>query len=396
MANAPEPDLDDLLWTIAVARIIFGAEMNIQAPPNLSYDEYPKLVAAGLNDWGGVSPVTPDHVNPEAPWPHLEALRENTAGCGRVLTERLAVYPEYAMEPSRWEDEALATDVIRAIDSDGFAKVEAWSPGDADVLPPPEYVPAKVGPTSASRTGTDEVRAILARLDAGEDPTEADIVRLFQARGDDYHAICAAADALRNKVNGDPVTYVVNRNINYTNICYFKCQFCAFAKGKMSESLRGTPYNLGIDEIVRRVHEAWDRGAVEVCMQGGIHPEYTGKTYLEILRAVKDTRPRMHVHAFSPLEVSQGAETLGVTVPEFLHMLKEAGLGTLPGTAAEILDDEVRVTLCPDKLTTDEWLNVVEAAHREGFRTTSTIMYGHIDRPRNWARHLMRLRELQQ
>src|SRR6185312_15058233 len=208
--------------------------------------------------------------------------------------------------------------------------------------------------------------------------------------------VCAAADALRNKVNGDPVTYVVNRNINYTNICYFKCQFCAFAKGKMSESLRGTPYNLGIDEIVRRVHEAWDRGAVEVCMQGGIHPEYTGKTYLEILRAVKDTLPRMHVHAFSPLEVSQGAETLGVTVPEFLHMLKEAGLGTLPGTAAEILDDEVRVTLCPDKLTTDEWLNVVEAAHREGFRTTSTIMYGHIDRPRNWARHLMRLRELQQ
>ncbi|MGH2633738.1 MAG: 7,8-didemethyl-8-hydroxy-5-deazariboflavin synthase CofG, partial [Tepidiformaceae bacterium] len=264
MANAPEPDLDDLLWTIAVCRVIFGPAMNIQAPPNLSYDEYPKLVAAGLNDWGGVSPVTPDHVNPEAPWPHLDALRENTAACGRVLTERLAVYPEYAIEPARWEDEALATDVIRAIDSDGFAKVEGWSPGDADVLPPPEYVPAKVGPFAQSRTGTDEVRAILARIEGGDEPTEADIIRLFQARGDDYHAVCAAADALRARVNGEPVTYVVNRNINYTNICYFKCQFCAFAKGKMSESLRGTPYNLGIDEIVRRVHEAWDRGAVEV------------------------------------------------------------------------------------------------------------------------------------
>jgi FO synthase len=191
------------------------------------------------------------------------------------------------------------------------------------------------------------------------------------------------------------VTYVVNRNINYTNICYFRCQFCAFAKGKMSESLRGTPYDLGLDEIVRRVREAWDRGATEVCMQGGIHPEYTGEKYLAILRAVKDALPAMHVHAFSPLEVSQGAETMGVTVPEFLRALRESGLGTLPGTAAEVLDDDIRTTLCPDKLTTDEWLAVVEHAHRAGFRTTSTIMYGHIDGPLNWARHLIRLRNLQ-
>jgi FO synthase len=395
MAHAPEPDLDDLLWTIAVARIVFGGEMNIQAPPNLSYDEYPKLVAAGLNDWGGVSPVTPDHVNPEAPWPHLEALRQNTACCGKVLTERLAVYPTYALDSERWQAEPMRTPVIRAIDSDGFAKIEAWSPGDAVDEPPAEWVPKPLDAKRNVDTATPEVASILERSAAGEELAEADLARLFQARGDDYHAVCQAADVLRAKVNGDRVTYVVNRNINYTNICYFRCQFCAFAKGKLSESLRGTPYDLGLDEIQRRVSEAWDRGATEVCMQGGIHPEYTGQKYLDIIRAVKDAQPRMHVHALSPLEVAQGAETLGVSVPVFLGMLKEAGLGTLPGTAAEVLDDEIRRTLCPDKLTTDEWLSVVEAAHHAGFRTTSTVMYGHIDGPVNWARHLIRLRELQ-
>jgi FO synthase len=395
MANAPEPDLEDLLWTIAVCRIIFGAEMNIQAPPNLSYDKYPELASAGLNDWGGVSPVTPDHVNPEAPWPHLESLRENTAACGKVLTERLAVYPAYALDSARWQDAGMATSVIRAIDGEGFARVDAWSPGDAEVAPPPTEVPARLDPDRAVRTDTAEVAEILQRAEAGEELSERDIIRLFGARGDDYHAVCEAADRLRAATNRDAVTYVVNRNINYTNICYFKCQFCAFAKGKMSESLRGTPYDLGLDEIVRRAKEAWERGASEVCMQGGIHPEYTGETYLNILRAVKEALPRMHVHAFSPLEVSQGAETLGVTVPAFLSMLKEAGLGTLPGTAAEVLDDEVRVTLCPDKLSTQEWLDVVEASHHAGFRTTSTIMYGHIDQARNWARHLIRLRDLQ-
>ncbi len=391
MAGWPEPDLDDLLWTIAVARIVFGAEMNIQAPPNLSYDEYPKLVAAGLNDWGGVSPVTPDHVNPEAPWPHLENLRRNTEECGKVLTERLAIYPAYALDGARWLDEPLRTPTIRAIDADGFARVEEWSPGDADHTIPTEFLPRTPGQVTA----TPEVALILERAAAGEELGEADLVRLFRARGDDYHAICAAADALRQKVNAETVSYVVNRNINYTNICYFKCQFCAFAKGKMSESLRGTPYDLGLDEVVRRVREAWDRGATEVCMQGGIHPEYTGAKYLEILRAVKEALPGMHVHAFSPLEVAQGAETTGMTVPEFLRQLKVSGLGTLPGTAAEVLDDEVRRTLCPDKLSTDEWLEVVEHAHIAGLRTTSTIMYGHIDGPVNWARHLIRLRDLQ-
>jgi len=307
MANAPEPDLDDLLWTIAVARIVFGPEMNIQAPPNLSYDEYPRLVAAGLNDWGGVSPVTPDHVNPEAPWPHLEALRDRTAECGKVLTERLAVYPAYALEGSRWQAPAMATAVIRAIDGDGFARVEDWSPGDAESPPPAADIPRKLAAGRTVDTSTPDVREILARADSGEELLPADLVRLFQARGDDYHLVCEAADRLRKRVNGDTVSYVVNRNINYTNICYFRCQFCAFAKGKMSESLRGTPYDLATEEVVRRSEEAWERGATEVCMQGGIHPEYTGETYLNILRAVKSALPDMHIHAFSPLEVSQGA-----------------------------------------------------------------------------------------
>ncbi|MCC6382497.1 MAG: 5-amino-6-(D-ribitylamino)uracil--L-tyrosine 4-hydroxyphenyl transferase CofH [Dehalococcoidia bacterium] len=395
MADAPEPDLEDLLWTIAVARIVFGDEMNIQAPPNLSYEEYPRLVAAGLNDWGGVSPVTPDHVNPEAPWPHLEELRVNTAACGKVLTERLAIYPAWALAPERWLAPALRTPVTRAVDADGFARIDEWSPGDAATAPPAEDIPRRVARGRAAGTSTAAVATILQRAAGGEDLGEEDLVRLFRARGDDYHAVCAAADDLRRRVNGERVTYVVNRNINYTNICYFRCQFCAFAKGKMSESLRGTPYDLGLDEIVRRAREAWARGATEVCMQGGIHPEYTGETYLAILRAVKEALPPVHIHALSPLEVYQGAETLGISVTEFLLRLKEAGLGTLPGTAAEVLDDEVRATLCPDKLTTEKWLSVVERAHRVGFRTTSTIMYGHIDGPQNWARHLIRLRELQ-
>jgi len=395
MENAPEPDLDDLLWTLAVARIVFGAEMNIQAPPNLSPEDYPRLIAAGLNDWGGVSPVTIDHVNPEAPWPHLEELRKNTAACGKVLTERLAIYPAYALDGERWLSERLRTPVIRAIDADGFARTEKWSPGDADATIPEEYIPRPLDPARKVNTATPEVARILERASHGVPLNEDEIARLFRARGDDFHAICEAADRLRQAVNGDTVTYVVNRNINYTNICYFRCQFCAFAKGKLSESLRGTPYDLALDEIQRRVREAWERGATEVCMQGGIHPEYTGETYLQIVRATKEAVPQVHVHAFSPLEVAQGAETLGVPITEFLIRLKEAGLGTLPGTAAEVLDDEVRKTLCPDKLTTEKWLSVVEKAHRVGFKTTSTIMYGHIDGPRNWARHLIRLRELQ-
>ncbi|MGB0809543.1 MAG: 5-amino-6-(D-ribitylamino)uracil--L-tyrosine 4-hydroxyphenyl transferase CofH, partial [bacterium] len=224
---------------------------------------------------------------------------------------------------------------------------------------------------------------------------EREVVELLNVRGEDFFQVCQAADDLRKKVSGETITYVVNRNINYTNVCYFRCGFCAFSKGKMSENLRGKPYNLDLNEIVQRSKEAWDRGATEVCLQGGIHPSYTGKTYLDICAAIKNELPDIHIHAFSPLEVSQGAKTLDLTVFDFLFELKKAGLGTLPGTAAEILDDEVRRIICPDKLTTQEWLEVMRLAHEVGFRTTATIMFGHVEEPKHVARHLLRIKQLQ-
>lgn len=393
MADAPEPSLDDLLWTISTARILFGPAMNIQAPPNLSPGVLPRLIAAGINDWGGVSPVTPDYVNPEAPWPHLDALARETAKCGKVLTERLAVYPAYTHDGDRWQAPRLGPRVLQSIDTDGFARTDPWTTGATE--PPPNGV-ALHGNGHVPAGASTDVRTVLDRARAGNRLNEAEIVRLFQARGDDVAAICGAADKLRAEVAGDVVHYVVNRNINYTNVCYFRCQFCAFSKGKLSENLRGRPYDLDLEEIVRRTREAWQRGATEVCMQGGIHPDYTGRTYVDICRAVKAAVPEMHVHSFSPLEVWQGAQTLGLSLTDFLAELKHAGLGTLPGTAAEVLDDEVRAIICPDKITTAQWLDVMRAAHALGFRTTATIMFGHVDGPQHWARHFLRLRDLQE
>ena len=387
MAAAPEPSRDELLWTIAVARLLFGSDMNIQAPPNLSPGALPELIAAGINDWGGVSPVTPDHVNPEAPWPHLDVLARTTAECGKVLTERLAVYPSYLSDRDRWLSPRLHTPVLRLVDGEGLARDDPWIAG----APTPAPEPA----TTRHVTPGPSIAPILERGLAGDDLSEAEVVRLFQARGNDFAAVCEAADRLRGAVSGDAVTYVVNRNINYTNICYFRCQFCAFSKGKLSENLRGRPYDLDVDEIARRAGEAWERGATEVCMQGGIHPDYTGATYLDICRAVKEAAPDIHVHAFSPLEVWQGAQTLGLGLETFLERLKDAGLGSLPGTAAEILDDEVRAIICPDKIDTGQWLEVMAAAHAVGLRTTSTIMFGHVESFEHWARHLLRLRALQ-
>ena len=387
MADAPEPGLEELQWTVAVARIVFGPHMNIQAPPNLSPTGLGRLVAAGINDLGGISPVTQDYVNPEAPWPQLAALARETSRAGKTLTERLAIYPAHASETGRWVDAALQSRVLDATDSQGFARVEHWAAGST--RPPPKKSAAAAGRVPR------ELRHVLDRAEAGETLGETEIVRLFDARGREFEAVCAAADKLRRSVSGGSVSYVVNRNINYTNVCYFRCQFCAFSKGKLSEDLRGRPYNVTVDEIARRAREAWSRGAIEVCMQGGIHPDYTGQTYLDICQAVKSAVPEVHVHAFSPLEVWQGAHTLGIAVPEFLGRLRDAGLGTLPGTAAEILDDEVRAIICPDKVTTAQWLEVMEAAHDIGFQTTATIMFGHVEAPRHWARHLLRVRGLQ-
>jgi FO synthase len=392
MAGAEAPRLDDHLWTIAVARLLFEPEMNIQAPPNLSPGELDALIGAGINDCGGVSPVTPDYVNPEAPWPHLRALADAASEAGKTLTERLAIYPAYARHPLKWLGERLRKPVYDLVDGEGWPRADDWRPGRAS--PPPALDLALLhGPAQPCVSGG--VRSALAKVERSELLTESDIVNLFQARRQDFTAVCRAADDLRRDVNGDIVSYVVTRNINYTNICSFKCQFCAFSKGKLSENLRGRPYDLELKTITDRAWEAWERGATEVCMQGGIHPSYTGRTYLDICRAVRESVPGIHVHAFSPLEVFQGAKTLGLPLREFLAELKSAGLGTLPGTAAEILDDEARQLLCPDKVNTLEWLEVMRAAHKTGFRSTATIMFGHIDRYEHWARHLIRIRDLQ-
>jgi FO synthase len=349
-------------------------------------------VAAGINDWGGVSPVTPDYVNPEAPWPHLRRLEVATTAAGKELVQRLAIYPAYARSPAEWTDESLRRAVLNFTDGDGLARTDGWCPGRIDPPPSREVEWLNAAPGAIKSAGLSQT---LDRAQHGKELAEAEIAALFRARGDDFVAICRAADELRRAVNGDTVSYVVTRNINYTNICSFKCQFCAFSKGKMSESLRGRPYDLDLGEIARRAKEAAERGAVEVCLQGGIHPAYTGQRYLDICRAVKEAVPHIHIHAFSPLEIFQGAQTLGRPVVDFLRELKSAGLGTLPGTAAEILDDEVRAVLCKDKVNTQQWLDVMRAAHSLGLRSTATIMFGHLDGYRNWARHLVRVRTLQ-
>ena len=397
MAGWPEPTEDEMLATIALARLLLPPAVTVQAPPNLAGPKgdgapsYARYVDAGINDWGGVSPVTPDHVNPERPWPHLEELEAATEAKGYLLLERLALHPSYARDAITWVDERLRPGVWAAQDAEGFARTEDWAPGTTEPIPTRAFDevrglrPSKVRPNLA--------RALAA---AGtRDLREDEIALLFTARGTEMKELCRVADGLRREVNGDEVTYVVNRNINYTNQCYFRCRFCAFSKGPKSLNLRGDPYLLDTAEVARRAREAWERGATEVCMVGGIHGSFTGKNYIEYLRAVKDEVPEMHVHAFTPLEVWQGARTLGMSVEKFLVELKEAGLGTLPGTAAEVLDDEVRAVICPDKINTAQWAEVMRKAHGIGLFATSTIMFGHVDGPANWARHLMVLRDIQ-
>ncbi|MEZ5907910.1 MAG: 5-amino-6-(D-ribitylamino)uracil--L-tyrosine 4-hydroxyphenyl transferase CofH [Hyphomicrobiaceae bacterium] len=401
MANAVEPTLAEHVWTIAVARLLLGPDVTIQAPPNLRDEaELAALVRAGINDWGGVSPVTPDHVNPEAPWPHIARLAEMSARAGRELAERLSVHPSHQQQGARWLSPSIRTAVMRLADADGLARsdelarADGWTAGGA--APPPAMWGARHEWRDERRTGTSDIARILARARERARLGEAEIVRLFAARGSDLGAVLSAADTLRQEICGAPVTYVVNRNINYTNICTYGCRFCAFSKGRPSNQHRDRPYDLPLDEIGRRTREAWERGAVEVCLQGGIAARYTGETYLSIVAAVKAAAPAIHVHAFSPLEVWHGATTLGLPLRDYLARLRDAGLSSLPGTAAEILDDEVRRELCPDKITTEQWLEVMRTAHEVGLGSTATIMFGHIDAPRHWARHLLRVRELQE
>ena len=396
MALAPEPPEDEMLATIALARLLLPSEVTVQAPPNLAGSEdgapsYASYIDAGINDWGGVSPVTPDHVNPERPWPHLEELERATEAKGYLLLERLALHPAYALDVEEWVDERLHSRVRAAMDAEGLARVETWSPGTEESIP--LATAREMRGARRSKVRPEFLRALAG---SGErDLNEEEIALLFTARGTELAELCRVADELRREVNGDEVTYVVNRNINYTNLCYFRCRFCAFSKGPKSLNLRGDPYLLDTAEVARRAREAWEKGATEVCMVGGIHGSFTGRNYLEYLRSVKEEVPEMHVHAFTPLEVWQGARTLGISVEEFLLELKEAGLGTLPGTAAEVLDDEIRAVICPDKIDTIQWADVMRAAHAVGLRATTTIMFGHVDGPINWARHLMVLRDIQ-
>jgi FO synthase len=403
MRDHPEPGLDEMLGTIALARLILPPGVSVQAPPNLAAKPgvradaldaaLGRYLEAGINDWGGVSPVTLDHVNPEAPWPEIQRLRRVTKQSGFLLAPRLAVYPRYAFDPE-WVDPKVRKTVVRLADTSGLAREGDWFAGD--IVEPPDVLnrPSAWPVSPPVRPRTAFTRA-LDRAVAQRELSEDDITTLFSARGPEQAALFEAADQLRLEVNGEQVSYVINRNINYTNMCYFKCGFCAFSKGPKSLNLRGDPYLLELDEIARRTVEAYVAGATEVCLQGGIHPSFTGDFYLSVLSAIKAAVPSIHIHAFSPLEVWQGAATKEVTVKDFLMELKDNGLSTLPGTAAEVLDDRIRAVICPDKINTEQWSMVARTAHGLGLRMTTTIMFGHADDHRSWARHLCVLRDIQ-
>ncbi len=414
MRDEPACSIADLVDAIALARSILPADVAVQAPPNL-VDDPGLLVDAGVDDFGGISPVTADHVNPERPWPQIEALRAVVESRGRSLVPRLTVHPRYALRPDRWLDRDLHFAVLDRSDAAGLARDDpgatfperyeaaanvgtgaevvqigrrstAWYSG-SDRLPPVIVSgPAGAGPA---------VREVLDAVVAGHEPGVDELVTLFGARGREVNAIAEVADELRRQAVGDTVTFVRNRNINYTNVCTFRCAFCGFSKGPASLNLRGRPYLLSNDEIAARVVEAAELGATEVCLQGGIHPDFDGDYYVEVTRAVKAAVPAMHVHGFTALEVTEGARRLGEPLDRYLTRLKEAGLASLPGTAAEILDDRIREVICPDKITTAEWLDCHEAAHGIGLHSNVTIMFGHIEQPVHWARHLVRTREVQ-
>ncbi len=399
MATAHVTSEPDFLRAVAAARIILPDDVSVQAPPNLNDERLAALIDAGIDDWGGISPVTIDHVNPEAPWPEVARLATICAVRGLPLIERLTVYPHFvqregvfASEDGRWLHPKLRPAVLKLADSEGLARDCTWSPGLTEPAPGmPRAVLGSIddGPTAPG------LHRILDRAASGHELSEAEIVALFATRGAAAWAVVAAADDMRRQAMGDAVTFVINRNINYTNICTHSCSFCAFSKSSTKNGHRDKPYNLDMAQIADRAREAMVRGATEVCLQGGIHPTYTGDTYAEILRSVKAACPELHVHAFSPLEVSQGARTLGLSLENYLRRLKDLGLGSLPGTAAEILDDGIRAKICPDKVNTAEWLEVVGTAHRIGIPTTATIMFGHLEGTEHWARHLLAIRRLQ-
>ena len=435
MRGVPDAELDDLAATIAVARLVLGPAVRIQAPPNLIGDQFGLILAAGIDDWGGVSPLTPDHVNPERPWPQIEELARRTADGGMTLRERLTIYPGYLREP--WLDPRLAAHVAALADpATGLARDGAipaglpWQEPDGgwgeaagrtdlhvtidttgrtsdrrddfmEVYGDWAEVQARIAPeaTSAGHQAAGPARLrgeVAAALRSAEkDPagiSDREALALLDADGAELEALAALADALRRDVSGDAITYVVNRNINFTNVCYTGCRFCAFAQRRTDADA----YTLSLEQIGDRAQEAWDAGATEVCMQGGIHPDLPGTAYFDIAAEVKRRCPDMHVHAFSPMEVMNGAARTGLAVREWLARAREAGVGSLPGTAAEILDDDVRWVLTKGKLPASAWIEVITTAHELGIPTSATMMYGHVDTPAHWVGHLRVIRGIQE
>ncbi len=384
MAKSPAATDEEFFWTIAVARLLLPDDVHLQAPPNLS-DEPTKLIAYGIDDFGGISPVTKDHVNPERAWPAIETLSAQCDELGFVLAPRLTIYPQHVATEG-FLDEAVRPYVLAQSDASALAREDHWYSG-SDVAPPP---------APRSRARSSAVSEILARYEPGYRFEHEELVALFDSRAGDFSAVVERADDLRRELVGEPVSFVINRNINYTNVCTFKCRFCAFSKGPLSLNLRGDPYLLTLEEISERVREAAERGATEVCLQGGIHPNFDGEYYIDVVAAVKAGSPTIHIHAFSALEVFEGARRSDQDLATYLTRLKEAGLKTLPGTAAEILDDRIRKILCPDKLSSDQWLEVHRAAHSVGLNSNITIMFGAVEGADSWATHLLRTLALQE
>ncbi|MGR6923738.1 bifunctional FO biosynthesis protein CofGH [[Actinomadura] parvosata] len=426
MRGLPDADLQELAATIAVARLVLGPRVRLQAPPNLVDSEYELMIRAGIDDWGGVSPLTPDHVNPERPWPQIDDLAARTGEAGFRLRERLTIYPEYVLAGEPWLDPRLIAHVSALADPEtGLAREDAVPEGRPWQEPDGGFAASgrvdlhvevdTTGRTNDRRDDFDhvygdwdalrerlgtvaattpsDVRQALRRAEA--DPaglTDAEAVALLGAEGEALDELAAIADALRKEAVGDDVTYVVNRNINFTNVCYTGCRFCAFAQRRTDADA----YTLSVEQVADRAEEAWAAGATEVCMQGGIHPDLPGTAYFDIAKAVKARTPGMHVHAFSPMEVINGASRMNLSIRDWLEAAKEAGVDSLPGTAAEILDDDVRWVLTKGKLPAKEWIEVITTAHRVGIPTTSTMMYGHVDNHLHWVRHIKLIRGLQE
>jgi FO synthase len=428
----PDAELEDLAATIAVSRLVLGPAMRIQAPPNLIGEEYGLILAAGIDDWGGVSPLTPDHVNPERPWPQIDELAQRTAAAGLTLHERLTIYPGYLREP--WLDPRLGAHVAALADpATGLAREDArpaglpWQEPDggwgeaagrtdlhvtidttgrtadrredfSEVYGDWDEVATRIAPEARQGAAPPkrlrpEVAAALRS--AERDPagiTDAQALALLDADGPELAALAALADGLRRGTTGDDVTYVVTRNINFTNVCYTGCRFCAFAQRRTDADA----YTLSLAQIGDRAEEAWEAGATEVCMQGGIHPDLPGTAYFDIAAEVRRRVPDLHVHAFSPMEVVNGASRTGLSIRDWLVRAREAGVGSLPGTAAEILDDDVRWVLTKGKLPASAWIEVITTAHELGLPTTATMMYGHVDTPAHWVGHLRVIRGIQE